>query len=150
MKISEKIKGYSPNADASDFNFVHAVIEELNLVPTKEKVVFPLANRSSAFADIECQLGYNDDFRPYGEFAFVHRQQELEMAHTAIVTTIVDNGTLKLHLQIRPNSKLRKAGHRSVTRVLATPKAMAQAICANYFPGSVGRKVIPLVSKELA
>jgi hypothetical protein len=150
MQIFEKIKGYSPNADASDFNFVRQVIEELDLIPTKDKVVFPVANRSSAFADIECQLGYSDDGRPYGEFSFVLRREELGMAHTAIVTTTVEQGGLKLHLQIRPNNKLRKAGHRSITRILPTAKAMAQAICANYAPGSVGRKVVPIVTKQPA
>lgn len=150
MKIQEKIKGYSPHADESDFNFVHQVIEALEQIPTKDKVVFPLANRSSTFADIECQLGYNDDSRPYGEFSFVLRQHELEMAHTAIVSTTVEQGVLKLHLQIRPNSKLRKAGHRSMLRIYATPREMAKAICANYFPGSVGRKVVPIVTKQTA
>jgi hypothetical protein len=69
------------------------------------------------------------------------------MAHTALVTTTVDKGVLKLQLQIKPNKKLQRSGHRSMSRMVTDARAMATAICANYAPGSVGRKVIPIITK---
>jgi hypothetical protein len=138
------------NAHPTDFKFVYDVIEELHHLPTKEKVFFPLPNRGSEFAEPVCRLTYNNDDRPQAEFIFSLPKHGLTMAHTAIITTTVSDGTLKLHLQIRPNRKLRDAGHRSLMRVLSTPKDMAKAIAMNYFPGSVGRKVVPLAVKNAA
>jgi hypothetical protein len=148
--IDETSKNAPPSAHPSDFKFAHDVIEELGLLPTKEKVSFPLPNRSSAFAEPECRLTYNRDDRPQAEFYFAVPHHGLEMAHTAIVTTTVMDGSLKLHLQVRPNRKLRDAGHRSIIRVLNTPKDMAKAIAMNYLPGSPGRKVIPSPVKKKA
>jgi len=140
--IDATSRTYCPNASETDFKFIHDIIAELNLVPTKSKVTFPLPNRSSAFAEIDCKLYYNDDYKPCGEFFFHLRDQQLEMAHSAIVTTLVVNGKLQLQLTIKPNGRLRRSGHRSILRTIPTVREMASAICANYFPGSPGRKVV--------
>lgn len=150
MKIIEETQSRRTPFDAhpSDFNFVHDVIEALERLPSKDRVCFPLPNRGSVFADIECKLSYDSDYKPSGEFFFVHDQQMMTMGHTAVVRTLVENGILKLHLQIKPNRKLQASGHRSVTRVVADAKAMAAMICSYYAVGAVGRKVISMPSKK--
>lgn len=150
MKVIEDIKGcLPPEAHESDFDFVKQVIRELDLVPTKNKVVFPLESRGSQFADIECTCGY-DDAQPYGEFAFVLRHEDMQMAHTAVVTTVATQGQLHFKLTIRPPRKLRNAGHRNMVRVLPTAKTLALAMCNNYFPGSAGRKIVIIPTNQPA
>lgn len=150
MNVIEQSTNLPPNAHPSDFDFARLVITELDQVPTKEKVYFPLPSRSSVFADIECTLAYDADDKPYAEFFFRSRRHQLEMAHSAVVLFTVVDDQLRFHLQIRPNKRLRSNGHRSMHTVHASAKAMALAICRNYFPGTAGRKVIPFVEKKAA
>lgn len=150
MKVIEQTTKLPPNAHPSDFDFARQVVTELELVPTKEKVYFPLPSRNSVFADIECHLGYNSDDKPYAEFKFLSRRHELQMAHSAVVLTTIADGIIQYHLQIRPCKRLRSNGHRTICTTHKTAKDMALAICRNYFPGTVGRKVIPLEEKKAA
>lgn len=148
MKVFEPTGTIPWSAHPTDHDFVRKVINELDRLPLKEKVHFPLPNRTSKYADIECVLGYNKDDYAYGEFTFLLREHELQMAHTCIVTTRVENAQIQMNLQVRPNRKLRDAGHKSMNLLIKGPKEMALAICRNYFPGSVGRKVIEVSVKK--
>lgn len=150
MQITMQQNLQSVEVRSNDFNHIFRVMDELKHMPTKEKVHFPLPSRSGVYADVECSIGYNDQ-KPYGEFTFINRKHGMVMAHTAIVTHTVQNGELVYELQIKPNRQLRKnPGNRSMISVHPDPKAVAKAICLNYFVGSAGRKVIPLVGKEHA
>lgn len=136
------------NAHESDFDFMRQLLAELEKLPSKEKVHFPLPNRSAVFADVECTLGYNSDDKPYGELFFVTRKHEMEMAHSVVVTYVMHNGVLQYGVQIKPNSRLRHRGHRSWGGIHGDAKAAVKAIRDNYFPGAAGRKVIATVKKE--
>jgi hypothetical protein len=148
MNVTEPTTKLPQRAHPSDFDFLRRLITELDLVPTKEKVIFPLPGRTSVFSDIECELAYDTNGKPYAEFFFRIRRHELEMAHSAVVFGTVEDGELMYQLQIKPNKRLRSNGHKTLNSVHTTAKAVALAICRNYAPGTVGRKVIPLVIKK--
>lgn len=150
MKVTEQTTNLPPYAEASDFDFLRTLITELENIPTKEKVCFPAPSRNAVFADIECTLAYDGNWKPYAEFFFRSRSHELEMAHSAVVLYRVEDGTLKYHLQITPNKRLRSNGHKKMYSVHLDARACALAICRNYAPGTVGRKVIPFVEKKAA
>lgn len=129
----------------SDFDFLDKIIEELKALPTSERVTFPLPNRQSTYADIEVKLSYDRDDRPQGEFFFVNRRHALEMAHSVVVTPFVLDGKLVYHFGVRPNSRLRRNGHRTSTSVQKSSKAAALAMVRNYQVGLGTRKVIPII-----
>jgi hypothetical protein len=133
--------------NTTDFDFVRQVFDALDKIPTKNKVVFPLPNRCSAFADIDCRLFY-DDYKPHGEFKFHLRSEGLEMAHSIVISTTVTDGSLKLQMVVKPNGKLRRAGARSLVRIIPNVKLLADAICANYIPGSNGRKIVVVPTEK--
>lgn len=150
MIVNEQTTNLPWRAHPSDFDFARRVIQELEAIPTKEKVTFPLPSRNSAFADIECTLAYDSNHKPYAEFFFRSKRHGLEMAHSAVVLCAVVEGMNYYQVQITPNSKLRRAGHRKLTRNYNSAKETAIGICRNYAVGTVGRKVIPIVEKQAA
>jgi hypothetical protein len=136
------------NKTQQTFPFIQALIEELLRWPTKDNIWFPMPSRSAVYAEIEYSTDINNDDKPEGEFFIVNRRHGMQMAHSAVVTTVVQNGALMYQLQIKPNSRLRRNKHRSVTTTHPNPKALALALVRNYSPGSNGRKVVSIIEAE--
>lgn len=153
MIVTKQKIGIPDSVFVLDFKFIEPMLEIIQRLPMKDKVWFPMPNRGAVEANLDIHFdykyGYHGKF-PFAEITFINRHHGLQMAHTAVVRPVVEDGVLMYNLEIKPNKRLRSNGHRTVETKHASAQACVKTLMQSYGPGAYTRKVIPFVKVEVA